>query len=81
MSFNESPLGMNCPDCSGLLDLYSMEFLFLSDNVVEPTERFQCVNCRVHYVVRNGSLTKLILGNRALTVLDSVALTGAELIS
>ena len=43
-----------------MLDLYSMEFIFLSGDVVEPTERFQCGNCNVHWVMKDGALTKLL---------------------
>ena len=49
-----------CPDCSELLELYSMEFLFLSGDVVEPRERFQCSNCGVHWIMRDAALAKLL---------------------
>ena len=49
-----------CPDCSEFLDLYSMEFIFLSHDIVEPLERFQCTKCRVHWIMREGALTKLL---------------------
>jgi len=37
-----------------------MEFIFLSGDVVEPLERFQCSSCGVHWIMRDGALTKLL---------------------
>jgi hypothetical protein len=51
---------MQCPDCHESLELYSMEFIFLSDEIVEPLERFQCANCNVHWIMRDGALTKVL---------------------
>ena len=51
---------LSCPDCSGTLDLYSMEFMFLNDDIVEPTERFLCDNCKTHWVMKDGALSKLL---------------------
>jgi len=37
-----------------------MEFLFLSGDVVEPRERFQCSKCGVHWIMRDAALARLL---------------------